>query len=108
MLWRPCATALQGYPYPGSVSSTRKAKLVQDATNRNCSNRRGLSSTPKAVLTCDTLAGKDLIQPGQKPIVILYSMMSMQMCSSSISSNPRYYSLGDALWTICPYLRSHG
>jgi hypothetical protein len=90
MPWRPCATALRGHPSPGSGSSTRKAKSVRDCANSNCSNRRELSSTPRAVLTYDASAGKDLIQPGQRHMASACFLMSMPRRNSSICSSPRY------------------
>jgi hypothetical protein len=75
--WRLYVMTIQSHLSPGSELSTPGAKSVQDDTNSNYSNRKVLSSTLKALLISDALAGKDLIQPGQKLMASLYSIMSM-------------------------------
>src|SRR5215510_15133048 len=87
MLWRPYAMTLQVPLSPGSVSSMRRAKSVQDHTNSTCWSTRALFSTPKALPIYDVLAGKVLTQSGQQPTVSHCSPMSVQMHNNSTSSD---------------------
>src|SRR5262245_49629162 len=74
---------------PGSGLSTPRVRSVRDDTNSNCLNRKGLSSTSKALLTCDASAGKALIQAGPQPMVSRSSTRPLPIRHSSISSEAR-------------------
>src|SRR5215472_16743616 len=66
-----------------------RVKSVRDDTNSTCLNRKGLSSTSKALPTFDASAGKDLIQAGPQPMVSRPSTRLLPIRHSSISSEAR-------------------